>query len=102
MKDTERRRLEMFRRVQAFGLEHVAQFPQTSFAGEQFVVLNNVIDELETHASAQTAGRSTVRQAASGKAAARDELLRDLEAISRKARDARRFSGRLRGRHQRP
>ena len=86
MKDTERRRLEMFQRVKAFGDERAAQFPPTSFAGEQFAALSQVLDELQTHASAQAAGMSTARAGASGKAAARDELMRDLEAISRTAR----------------
>lgn len=86
MKDTERRRLEMFQRVKAFGDERATQFPPVSFAGEQFTALAQVIEQLQTHAGEQVAGRSAVRQGASGKAAARDELLRDLEAISRTAR----------------
>ncbi|MGB8507495.1 MAG: hypothetical protein WCD76_03740 [Pyrinomonadaceae bacterium] len=86
MKDTERRRFEMFLRVQAQGREHAALFPSTSFAGEQFNTLSAVVAELETHASAQAAGLGAARQGASGKAAARDELMHDLEAISRTAR----------------
>ena len=86
MKDTERRRLEMFMRVLEFCTEHAAQFPPTSFAGEQIAILNSVINALETHARAQSSGRSGARQGAAGKAAARDELMRDLEAISRTAR----------------
>lgn len=86
MNDLERRRLEMFIRVREFGSAHTAQFPPTSFAGEQFAVVNSAIDALETHASAQTSGKSTAQQAATSKAVARDELMRDLEAISRTAR----------------
>jgi hypothetical protein len=86
MKDTERRRLEMFIRVREFGATHTAQFPPTSFAGEKFAILNNVIDALEQQGSAQSSGRSRVRETTSSKAAARDELMRDLEAISRTAR----------------
>ena len=86
MKDTERRRLEMFMRVREFGTAHAAQFPPTSFAGEQLAALDSAINALETHASAQSSGRSGARAGAAGKAAARDELLRDLEAISRTAR----------------
>jgi hypothetical protein len=86
MKDIERRRLEMFQRVKVFGDEHAAQFPPTSFAGEQFAALAQVLDELQTHASAQAAGMSAARQGVTSKAAARDELMRDLEAISRTAR----------------
>jgi hypothetical protein len=86
MKDTERRRLEMFIRVREFGTARAAQFPPASFAGEQLAVLNTAINALETHASAQSSGRSGARAGTAGKAAARDELMRDLEAISRTAR----------------
>lgn len=86
MKDTERRRLEMFIRVREFGATHTTQFPPTSFGGEKFAVLDSVIDALEEHGSVQSSGRSRVRESTSSKAAARDELMRDLEAISRTAR----------------
>jgi hypothetical protein len=86
MNDTERRRLEMFIRVREFGIEHAAQLPPTSFAGEQLLIVDTAINALERHASVQSSGRSTVRQSATSKAAARDELMRDLEAISRTAR----------------
>jgi hypothetical protein len=86
MKDTERRRLEMFIRVREFGTAHAVEFPATSFAGEQLAILTDAIIALETHTSAQTSGKGTVRESATSKAAARDELMRDLEAISRTAR----------------
>ena len=86
MNDIERRRLEMFIRVREFGIAHAAQFPPTSFAGEQLTILDNAINALEAHTSAQISGKSTVRESATSKAAARDELMRDLEAISRTAR----------------
>jgi hypothetical protein len=86
MKDTERRRLETFIRVHELGAADAALFPPTSFAGEQLAILASVISALETHASAQASGKSTVRESATSKAAARDELLQDLEAISRTAR----------------
>lgn len=86
MKDTERRRLEMFIRVREFGAAHAAQFPPTDFAGQQFAILDSAINALEQQTSAQSSGRSRVRESTSSKAAARDELLRDLEAISRTAR----------------
>lgn len=86
MKDTERRRLEMFIRVREFGQTHAAQFPTTSFAGEQFATLNDVINALETHTSAQASGKGAVKESSSSMAAARDELMRDLEALSRTAR----------------
>jgi len=86
MKDTERRRLEMFIRVREFGSAHAAQFPPASFAGEQFAILDTAIDALELQGSVQTSGKGTVRESITSKAAARDEVMRDLEAISRTAR----------------
>jgi hypothetical protein len=49
MKDTERRRLEMFIRVREFGTTHAAAFPPSSFAGEQLAILGNAVNALETH-----------------------------------------------------
>jgi hypothetical protein len=86
MNDIERRRLEMFIRVREFGSTQATQFPLTSFAGEQLAIVSNAINQLEMHASAQVSGKSTVRESTTSKAAARDELMQDLEAISRTAR----------------
>lgn len=86
MKDTVRRRLEMFLRVREYRSQHAAQFPPTSFAGEQFAIVDSAINALEAHASAQASGRGKARESASSKAAARDELINDLDAISRTAR----------------
>ena len=86
MKDLERRRHETFLRVQVFASENAAQFPSESFAGEQFAVIKDVLEGLETHTSAQAAGLGASRQGTTSKAAARDELMRTLEAISRTAR----------------
>ncbi|HMF56140.1 MAG TPA: hypothetical protein VK619_07325 [Pyrinomonadaceae bacterium] len=86
MKAIEARRLDMFIRVQAFRTERAAQFPQTSFAGQQFAIVDSVVNNLEDHARAQASGKSTVKQSTSSRAAARDELLRDMAAISRTAR----------------
>ncbi len=86
MTDTERRRFETFLRVRAFMTDRSAQFPSTTLAGELLTQLNAVIDEMNTHTTAQTSGRSAVLQSSTSKAAARDELRRDLDAISRTAR----------------
>ena len=86
MRDTERRRYEMFLRVREFGASRATQFPLTTLAGELFARLNTVIDELGTHTTAQSSGRSATQQSSASKAAAREELRRDLEAISRTAR----------------
>jgi hypothetical protein len=81
----------MFIRVLEFGTAHAAQFPPSSFAGEQLDILDNAINALEAHTSAQASGKGTVRESATSKAAARDELMRDLEAISRTARPMAQF-----------
>src|SRR2546423_14465721 len=86
MKDMGRRLNETFRRVQTFGKENAALFPAASCAGKQFAVIDSVLEELEQHASTQAAGLSAARQGTTGRAAARDELMRALEAISRTAR----------------
>ena len=86
MKDTERRKYEMFLRVREFGVAHAPEFPPTTLAGELFERLGLVINEMNTHTSAQSAGRGGARESTGSKAAARDELRRDLEAISRTAR----------------
>lgn len=86
MNDTEKRRYEMFLRVRAFGASRAAQFPTTTLAGELFTRLSGVIDEMDTHTTAQSSERSATLQSSTSKAAARDELRRDLDAISRTAR----------------
>lgn len=86
MKDSDTRRYEAFLRVREFGAAHAAQFPQNSFGAEKFGALGAVIAGLDAHASTQVAGRNTAQQGTTSKAAARDELRRDLEAISRTAR----------------
>jgi hypothetical protein len=86
MKDTERRRYETFLRVREFVTSRAAQFPPNTLAGELLTHLNSEINEMETHATAQSSGRSATLQSSTSKAASRDELRSDLDAISRTAR----------------
>jgi hypothetical protein len=86
MKDIEKRKYEMFMRVREFWAARASEFPQTTLAGELFSLINVVIGELDKHASAQSSVRGASQESTAGKAAARDELRRDLEAISRTAR----------------
>ncbi|HEV2880659.1 MAG TPA: hypothetical protein VGX24_05070 [Pyrinomonadaceae bacterium] len=86
MKDSDTRRYEAFLRVRDFGATHAAQFPPDSFGAEQLDALDAVIAGLDKHASTQVSGLSTAQQGVTSKAAARDELRRDMEAISRTAR----------------
>lgn len=86
MNDIVRNRLDMFIRVREHAAARAAQFPPTSFAGEQISIIKSVIDNLENHMSAQESGRISAQQGSLSRAAARDEVLRDLEALSRTAR----------------
>lgn len=86
MKDTDRRCLEMFIGVREFGQTHATQFPPTSFAGEQFAIVDSVINALESHTRAQESGKGALRESTTSTAAARADLMRDLEALSRTAR----------------
>lgn len=76
----------MFIRVREFGQNNAALFPPSSFAGGQLTLLSSTIDELETHAGKQAQGLSEVRTSTSSRAAARDELMRTLQAINRTVR----------------
>lgn len=86
MKDSETRRYEMFLRVRDFGAVHAGVFASSTLGGELFARLNQLIADLDTHMSAQSSGERANAQTGTGKAVARDELRRDLEAISRTAR----------------
>jgi len=80
------KRQEMFVRVQEYGVQFALAFPAGSYGAGQFAQLGGVIEELKTHALDQSRGRSSVRESSASKAAARDELMRRMEAISRTAR----------------
>lgn len=86
MKDSDTRRYEAFLRMREFGAARAAQFPPNSFGAEKFAALGAVIAGLDEHATTQVSGLNTAQQGVTGKAAARDELRRDLEAVSRTAR----------------
>lgn len=86
MTDNDNRRYEMFLRVRQLGTDEAASLASNTFVNNLFNSLTQVISELETHASAQASGLTTARQSTRSKAVARDELERDLSAISRTAR----------------
>jgi hypothetical protein len=86
MDTLETKREEMFLRVSEYGSQFAATFPAESYGAELFARLRHVIEELKGHAISQLRGTRTVRQSSAGKAAARDELWRRIEAISRTAR----------------
>jgi len=86
MRDAQRRAYDSLVRARDFGQERAADFPANSFGAQLFADLNDVVAELSLHAEMQTSRRSAAKQGTTSKAAARANLLEDLEAISRTAR----------------
>jgi hypothetical protein len=86
MKDTQVRGYEMLQRVGDFGATHAASFPSNTLGGELFVAVNASLSELNDHQTRQASGAGSAKQATASRSEARDELRRDLEAISRTAR----------------
>lgn len=86
MNDSQTKSFEMFRRAEGFGTEHAADFPASSLGGEKFAALSGVIDELEEHGTAQSAGGSAAKSSTGAKRAAREELRRQMAAVSETAR----------------
>ncbi|MGB8509139.1 MAG: hypothetical protein WCD76_12200 [Pyrinomonadaceae bacterium] len=86
MNDLDRRRYEMFLNVREFGAAQAVTFPPASYGGGLFNALDADITTLDKHASDQVTGFSSAKQSTTSKASVRDELRRDLEAISRTAR----------------
>jgi hypothetical protein len=80
------KRLETFTRVQEYGAQYAAAFPAGSYGAGLFAQLGEVIDGLKAHALEQSKGRSSVREGSASKSAARDELVRRMEAVARTAR----------------
>jgi hypothetical protein len=86
MTDNDTRRYEMFLRVRRHGTDEAASLAANSFVTSLFDSLSQVVTELETYTNAQSSGLTSARQSSRSKAVARDELERDLQAISRTAR----------------
>jgi hypothetical protein len=86
MKDIVTWRYEMFLRVREYGAARLTEFPVTTLAGELFADLNQLITAIEAATAKQASERSAALESSDSKSAARDELRRDLEAISRTAR----------------
>jgi hypothetical protein len=86
MDDQERRKFQMFTRVEAFGTAHNQDFAANSLGKQLFAQLSTMVGQLESHASSETSGRGLARQGTTTRSSAREELRSDLEAISRTAR----------------
>lgn len=86
MEDTQNRRHEMFVRVKGFGVGHANDFAPNGLGTQLFADLGGIVAQLDNHASAEASGVGTAREGTSTRAAARQALRDDLEAISRTAR----------------
>ena len=86
MNDSQTKVYEMLTRVRSFGAEHAADFPASSLGGEKFAAVGGVIDALEEHGAAQSAGGSAAKTSTGAKRAARESLRRQMTAISETAR----------------
>ena len=86
MDSLDTRRQEMFMRVQEYTSQYPAPFAAGSYGAVLAGKLGEVVDGLRAQALDQSKGRSSVRESSGSKAAAGDELLRRMEAISRTAR----------------
>ncbi|HEX8138899.1 MAG TPA: hypothetical protein VF544_15125 [Pyrinomonadaceae bacterium] len=86
MTDNDTWRYEMFLRVRQHGTNEAASLASNTFVTSLFNDLSQLITELETYAGAQSSGLTSARQSTRSIGVARDELERDLQAISRTAR----------------
>jgi hypothetical protein len=86
MKKPETRLLDTLLRVREFRAAHAARIPAGSLAGELFDRVATLVDTFEGHAADQASGSRGAQEGSTSKAAAREELIRDLQAISRASR----------------
>ena len=90
MNSLDTRRYEMLVRVRDFGVTQTALFPPASLGGQAFAAVAKAVNDLDGHAASQYSGRGAAREGAASKAAAREALRDDIEAIARTAATQRR------------
>ena len=93
MNDNERRKHQMFVRVQQFLTSRASDFGPGSLVKTLAVQLTAVITELDVHAAAEASGGGSARQGTVTRAEARAALREGLEAINRTAREMHDQSG---------
>lgn len=86
MNDSEKRTLDMFKRVRDFDAAHEGLFTAGTLARELFDTLSDVIKDLEGHAATESEGRGAARQGTVSKAVAKAALIEDLGILRRTAR----------------
>jgi hypothetical protein len=86
MNDSEKRTLDMFRRVRDFFAVHEALFPLGTLGRDLFNVIVGIVNDLEGQTVAESGGRSSARQGTVSKAVAKAAILEDLGILRRTAR----------------
>jgi hypothetical protein len=86
MNDSEKRTLDMFKRVRDFDAAREGLFDAGTLARELFTIIGSVINDLEGHAATESEVRGAARQGTASKAAARAAIDRDLGTLRRTAR----------------
>jgi hypothetical protein len=85
MEDRHHRNREMFLRLKAFGASHT-DIPATTVWPQLLTDLNSVIANLDGHVSSEEVGKGAKLAGTTTRAAAREALREDIEAIVRTAR----------------
>jgi hypothetical protein len=86
MNDSEKRTLDMFKRVRDFDAAREGLFDAGTLARDLFKIIGSVINDLEGHAATESEVRGAARQWTASKAAARAAITRDLGVLRRTAR----------------
>jgi len=86
MNDNDRRRLEMFGRVNKFGVDNAADFPTGTIAYTLFASLGSITAQVQTDSSDQQSGFSEAAQQYEIKGTAREDLRDAMSQITRTAR----------------
>lgn len=86
MNDNDRRRLEMFVRVNKFGVDNAADFPTGTVAHTLFASLDTITAQVETDSTDQQSGFSEAAQQYEVKGTAREDLRDAMGQISQTAR----------------
>jgi hypothetical protein len=80
------RRYEMLVRVRDFGAAHAKLFPASTRGGEAFATVAAAVEELSASAAARMSSKSSEREGAMSRSAAREALIADMSSIARTGR----------------
>ena len=89
MKSRFQKRFEALNRIEVFGQEQPAVFPEGSFAGESLNVIKDVVARLTEHDHSLLGGSDAIRKSKANKAEAYVQVLECLFTLSRMARGLR-------------